>query len=505
MSRPSKPVRKSSPAPGRPRPGSASSAFRARALAVLKHSRITSYALAWKFPGEGVSVSSSGAGRAHAGSLRKFAGGAHSRAVRSAPGILSLCGPRDPWIGLLALPAARAGAARAAVRRELVRAARAVWESARASHTLQAWARALDGLDEGIVMTDLSGVIVEAGDSAGRILGVRSSDLPGKALDDWLGQDTCFPWPPRGPLVVRDTGVTHSTGASLALSVKIHRSPGAPVCMAVLTDLTSERRAQEQARRRDRLAALGELSAGVAHEIRNPLAGINTSAQVLRNRLDPGDERRRFLDVIQEEVARLDRIVSGLLDYARPWTLSLKRVSVPECTRKVLGLVQDSAERQGVTLEVHCPDDLPEVFADQDQLTQVLLNIFRNALEAMPRGGRLRIEARRAQRMPFTRRSGGRRTGDPVLPQTVPVQPQPVVQLRISDTGEGIQPENLPRLFDPFFTTKATGTGLGLAICQTIIHEHGGSIAAESSPGRGTQILIDLPLEKRHGQRRKDG
>jgi signal transduction histidine kinase len=107
--------------------------------------------------------------------------------------------------------------------------------------------------------------------------------------------------------------------------------------------------------------------------------------------------------------------------------------------------------------------------------------------------------------VPFVRRIGGRRAEDRILPQGSPVPPRTVVRLRVSDTGEGIRPEHLPRLFDPFFTTRASGTGLGLSICQSIIHEHGGNISAESSPGKGTTITLELPLEKRHGQRRKNG
>jgi len=369
---------------------------------------------------------------------------------------------------------------------------------------LAALRAALEYADEGLLITSTAGQILAAGSAAAQIFGLPEEELQRRSLVELLGvgPEQLAGAPPGAP--PRELSVTQPGGAVLALVVRAVPLPGGGH-LVLITDLSSVRRAQEQARRRDRLAALGELSAGVAHEIRNPLAGIATSAQVLKNRLDPHDERRRFLEVIQEEVNRLDRIVSGLLDYARPWSLSLKRVSVVECVQKVTDLVRETCDAQGVALQLHCPDDLPEIFADRDQLTQVLLNIFRNALEAMPHGGVLRVEARLAERPPFVRRSGGRRAEDQLLPQGGQPRPRPVVQLRVSDTGEGILAEHLPRLFDPFFTTKATGTGLGLAICQTLIHEHGGSISADSVPGKGTVITIELPLEKRHGQRRKDG
>ena len=358
-------------------------------------------------------------------------------------------------------------------------------------------------LEEGLILVSPEGRVAAASAGVARMLGVPAEALAGRRLEEILGQGPEFPWPPAtgAPVEVR---AAHAEGQSVALVLRAAALGSGGGLVVAVQDFTHEMQAQERARQRDRLAALGELSAGVAHEIRNPLAGIATSAQVLRNRLPAGDERRRFLDVIQDEVNRLDRIVSGLLDYARPWTLTLRRVPLPECVEKALALVAEAAARQAVQVEAHAQEGLPEVFADRDQLIQVLLNVFRNALEAMPAGGALTVSARLAERPGFVRRSGGRRAGDRVLPQGSPGPSRTVVELRVTDTGEGIRPENLPRLFDPFFTTRATGTGLGLSICQSILHEHGGGISAESALGKGTTVIIELPLEKRHGQRRKD-
>ncbi|MBI5837340.1 MAG: hypothetical protein HZB25_08850 [Candidatus Eisenbacteria bacterium] len=464
---------------------------------------VTAFGVAWRLPGLAPALAHRRLDAAGRRALRA----ALAETVPGSGSPFPLHRPSDPWRACVLLVRVRAAlppGRRAALRRVAASAARSAFETWDAARRAHAWAVAGALLEEGLLTVAGDGAVTAASDSAAHILGVPAAGLVGLPLAAALGQDAGFPWP-LAPGVALEVRAPHPTGHSLALvlrAVPLGRGAGHAV---VISDRSQERRAQEQARRRDRLAVLGELSAGVAHEIRNPLAGIATSAQVLRNRLEEGDDRRRFLDVIQDEVNRLDRIVSGLLDYARPWTLTLRRVSLPDCARKALALVADAAGRQGVVIEFQEQDPLPEVFADGDQLIQVLLNVFRNALEAMPRGGKLTLDARLAESPPFIRRTGGRRAEDSLLPQGPPAAARPVVRLRVSDTGEGILAEHLPRLFDPFFTTRATGTGLGLAICQSIIHEHGGSISAESTPGRGTTITLELPLEKRHGQRRKDG
>jgi signal transduction histidine kinase len=297
--------------------------------------------------------------------------------------------------------------------------------------------------------------------------------------------------------------VLHSPAGELPVRLNSYRIGRPPWVLLTLRDLTQMRRMQQELRRHERLATLGQLSAGVAHEIRNPLAGIGTSAQVLLRRFEPRDERARFVHVILEEVARLDRIVTSLLQYARPRVPVLSAGSLEACIRRVLELQAGPLAQVGIEVEVDVAPRLPPVFIDADLVTQVLLNVTLNALHAMPRGGRLRYEVRRLRRRP-PRRAPGRRTEDLKGPRR---EARPgwlsYVQVRVSDTGSGIPRGMQAKLFDPFFSTKPQGTGLGLAISQTIMHEHGGGIEIASREHRGTTVLLDFPVEKRHGQRRK--
>jgi signal transduction histidine kinase len=273
--------------------------------------------------------------------------------------------------------------------------------------------------------------------------------------------------------------------------------------VAVFQDLREQKAREEQWRRRDRLASLGELSAGVAHEIRNPLAGIATSAQILRRRVESGDPRGQFVDLILEEVARLDHIVEGLLQFARPAAPQLQRQSVLPALDKALTLVHELAVRHDVLLHVERAADLPPIFVDHDQLLQVLLNVLMNALQALTQGGEIRVSVRATSKRNPARSRLGRRATDQLEPSDEsPLLP--VVEIRVQDNGPGIPAADLARVFDPFYTTRAQGTGLGLSICQSIVREHGGTITIDSVVGQGTAVIIDLPLEKRHGNRRRD-
>jgi len=277
--------------------------------------------------------------------------------------------------------------------------------------------------------------------------------------------------------------------------------------LVLLRDLTQLRRVREDLRRNERLATLGQLAAGAAHEIRNPLAGIGTSAQVLLRRFEPRDDRARFVQVILEEVERLDRIVSSLLQYARPRTPQLAVGALEPIIRKVIGLAGEQIRESKVEVEVHVAKRLAPVYLDSDLVTQVMLNLTLNAVQAMASGGRLRYEVRLARRRQ-PKRGPGRRASDPLGPRErrrAAVAWQRYLQVRVSDTGSGIPRGLLTKLFDPFFTTKARGTGLGLAISQTIMQEHGGTIEVASREGRGTTVLLGFPLEKRHGERRQPG
>jgi two-component system sensor histidine kinase HydH len=231
---------------------------------------------------------------------------------------------------------------------------------------------------------------------------------------------------------------------------------------------------REVAERSERLASLGDLAAGVAHEVRNPLNAIGVGLQRLRREFGPvagAEEYQGFLALMEGEVKRLDRIVTDFLGLARPLALAPVRCDLGPLLREVAALTGEEATRRQVEVEVGAASGLPTILADADRLRQAVLNLIRNAYEAMPRGGRLTVAARPAVL------SGGR----------------PGAEVSVSDTGEGIPPERIPRIFDPYFTTRPGGTGLGLAIAHRIVEAHGGRIAVESAVGRGSTFRILLP------------
>ncbi|MEP7028359.1 MAG: ATP-binding protein, partial [Candidatus Eisenbacteria bacterium] len=272
-------------------------------------------------------------------------------------------------------------------------------------------------------------------------------------------------------------------------------------------------RLQRELRMRERLATLGELAAGVAHEIRNPLAGISSSAQVLLTRFEPRDDRQKFCRVIIEQVDRLDHIITSLLKFARPPEPRLKLARLEEIVERILTLEAERLADLKITVDRRLAPRMPALYIDPALIEQVLLNLVVNAEHAMASGGTLTIELGVASRRerPATR-SPGRREADAQALGERRAAPAPalgpvarrVARLRLIDTGVGIPREIVDRLFDPFFTTKAGGTGLGLSISQSILQEHGGVISIASREGRGTTVVVELPLEKRNGQRRQD-
>jgi len=223
--------------------------------------------------------------------------------------------------------------------------------------------------------------------------------------------------------------------------------------------------AERNLRSAARLSALGELSASIAHEIRNPLGSIRATAQILSDASTPEDKRPEFSSILVKEVDRLNEVVHRFLDFARSREIELQPVDLNDLARSVLDLCRH--EISGVGIEVRTSlEELPWVKADPDQLRQVLLNIVINAIQAMPDGGTLLISTRA--------------DGD-------------VVRCAIADTGAGIEPEHVRQLFDPFFTTKPDGTGLGLAIARRLVSAVGGRIDLQTRPGAGSTFTLVLP------------
>ena len=244
----------------------------------------------------------------------------------------------------------------------------------------------------------------------------------------------------------------------------------------------------ERMKERERLAALGQMAAGLAHEIRNPLGSIKGAAQVLlpivedtkKNGNTEADDRsiKEFLAIIVEEVDRLNNIVSQFLDYARPYRGDPKPLDVNEVVRRTLQLLEKEEGAHKVEISTALFEGLPQVRADPEQLRQVFLNLSLNAIQAMTEGGTGKLQVSTSLRR-STRRGAT----------------AAFLEVRFRDTGVGIPASDLKSLFIPFFTTHEKGTGLGLPISQRIIENHGGTIEVRSKPGAGSTFTVLLPIE----------
>lgn len=227
---------------------------------------------------------------------------------------------------------------------------------------------------------------------------------------------------------------------------------------------------EEMLRRADRLSALGELSAGIAHEIRNPLASIKGTAEILQEDFPAASKKFEFLQILIRETERLNKVVENFLSFARPKIPDLGSCEVSAVLKSVLELVKHPASKGQVTIKTNFDGQGPDLIADAEQLKQAFLNIILNALQAMPQGGELSIVTRHQA---------------------------PWVEIYFQDQGAGIPPHDLDKIFNPFYTTKGEGTGLGLAITHRIIAEnHGGQMEVESEEGKGTKFIVRLPMKK---------
>lgn len=245
--------------------------------------------------------------------------------------------------------------------------------------------------------------------------------------------------------------------------------------VGVFKDLTQIRSLEEEMRRKEWLASLGEMSAGMAHEIRNPLGALAGAMQMLRQDLQADETSQRLMDIAIRETTRLDAIITEFLQYARPPALNLAESDLYKVLAETLDLVQHEARiRRGISIKVvPCSEPL-QAQVDRDQMKQVFWNLAVNAFDAMPAGGELTITA------------GSRRVD-------VAGRKADVIEVSFHDTGEGISKNNLDKIFLPFFTTKQRGSGLGLATVHRIVDLHGGWIKVESQEGRGTRFGVCLP------------
>src|SRR6266849_4542191 len=339
--------------------------------------------------------------------------------------------------------------------------------------------RIVESIRSGVITTDLQGRIYTFNAAAEEITGYKPEDVRGHDASIFFGDMTrqitasmnAAATGKVSPRFQADCLTPNGLALRLGFSIAPLFTEEGETSGLVITfqDLTDVRAMEETSRRQDRLAAVGRLAASIAHEIRNPLATMRGSIQMLRGEMDADSEQAQLMEIILRESDRLNNIVADYLNYARPRPAQLKDVDVCVLIREAFTLLRNSAELSDAHV---LEDDLPaqSVFAkgDPEQLKQVCWNVARNALQAMPDGGTLRISV---------------------------MSPEPD-RLRISfiDSGRGMTPEQVERLFEPFSSTTG-GTGLGLSIVYQIIRDHSGTINVRSRLGEGTTITIELPAQ----------
>jgi two-component system sensor histidine kinase HydH len=328
-------------------------------------------------------------------------------------------------------------------------------------------ATVLNQMPVGLLMTDPGGRIERSNEAARSILQCRDG-AEGGHIGDFSGLVTIAERLQKEETVVEqeiECRVSDGTCVPLLVNAALIRDsdnhPGG--YLFLISDMSSIRRLEEQLRRSERLAGLGKLAAGVAHEIRNPLSSIKGFATILAGRARGDPRSREIADTMVEEVERLNRAVTELLNFAKPADLDRRVLSCRELIEDSLRLIERDALHQSVTIESQIEPENLEMKADPDLLVQILLNLYLNGIHAMPAGGTLSVRAFRA--------------------------PEGVTMV-VADSGSGIQPEHLPHIFDPYFTTKPRGVGLGLANVHKFAGAHGAQIEVQSTPGKGSKFII---------------
>jgi PAS domain S-box-containing protein len=246
--------------------------------------------------------------------------------------------------------------------------------------------------------------------------------------------------------------------------------------IVIFRDMTNVFKMQEEILRMDRLVSLGKLASGIAHELRNPLAGIKTTAQALGEEMARDDSKREYLNRITKEIDRLNDLLKTFFSFAKPQKLNLMYCHIKDIINEIIPFLFKEIADQGIRFVESYHPQLPMIKVDRNQMYQVFLNLFLNAIQAMPKGGELRIEV------------------SPTISYSQDGPKQDFMKIIVSDTGKGIPAQIIQKIFDPFFTTKPKGIGLGLSITYQIIKKHGGTIKVESKMEQGTSFVINLPV-----------
>lgn len=356
------------------------------------------------------------------------------------------------------------------------------------------WENVLRHFKDSVIVLDTESRVVFVNQAAEELTRMPRAKLLGRACDDVFPDSPCLAEMVARACTLRQSETRNEEtlrARRRAVQVRITCVPifdelgeidGAAL---VVQDLSYQKALEETARRNESLARLGTLVAGLAHEVRNPLAGIKGAAQLLAQRLPADPSLREYTDVISHETDRLSRLVGDLLQLGAPPKPHLAPTNIHEVLQRVLTLLEGEIRQAG--LSVHCEFDpsLPDIMADFGQLQQVFLNLIKNAVDAMAdaRDGSRRISILTKMETDYHILRGSQGA-------------QSYLRVEINDSGAGIDAEILAHVFEPFYTTKVRGTGLGLAIAQRIVSDHHGTMRAFPAEPHGTRMWVSLPIQK---------
>lgn len=319
--------------------------------------------------------------------------------------------------------------------------------------------------------------VLDANEFAANLLGISRDNLLGSTLPQFrrifkLLQKSS------SPMVLSELNLDTKDDKSLMVEVSARfvKYDGNNLIQAIARDVGEQHALTDKLVQADKLVLLGQLSAGVAHEIRNPLAAVNLNLQILKRNISEETPEYEYVNTALQGVERISRIVEVTLNFSRPAMPDIQTMSINSLIPSTLELVSSVLKRKEITVELHLDDSLPYVAADAKQLQQVFINLITNSADAIKTKGSIIIKS-------YIESSVKRGEGEYVV-------------VAISDNGVGIPPEDLSKIFNPFFTRKADGTGLGLPITQRILHQHGGIIDVESSQGIGTTFYVKLPVPR---------
>lgn len=337
----------------------------------------------------------------------------------------------------------------------------------------------VENMPIGLLAVDGEGRVVSCNEAAETVLGLSSQKVLGKKAAEAIPGPL---WDLAGDLgggtkvVTKEIDCPIEARGTVPLDASISIMEGEDHVflghLLIFKDMTELRNLKGEIETSRRLASLGRLAAGIAHEIRNPLSSIKGFATYFMERYKEFPEDKKTAEIMIQEVERLNRVITQLLEFARPLTIVRRSISPQALIHHSLKMIEPQAKAKEIQLEISLPADPRDLYLDPDRITQVLLNLYLNSIEAMEKGGRLSVELSRDEQAEG-------------------------IRIAVRDTGTGIRKEDLAHVFDPYFTTKQSGTGLGLAIVHKIIESHKGEVKVESEPGQGTTVSVFIPCPEK--------